>query len=132
MNLYAVDVSASMPRQSFCDFIEGIKPLFSDDDLIIAFDMEVLEVFTSETFGGLTPSITGGGTDTQCILNFITDRNIDPSNTIILSDGLLFNNIEIPNAIYLIIPSGIEPDIHHSQMIHMHDSWIVPLAMLMN
>ena len=124
-----------MPLGPVYDFLEGVKPIFLDDDLIITFDMEILEVFTPETLEGLTSLMIGGGSNTKCILDFKINQNINPLNIIVLTDGYLYDSddsVWVPNAIYLITPNGTDSVIDHGQMIHMHGDWIVPLAMCMN
>lgn len=87
--VFVLDVSGGMPVDKIHKImLEASK----HNGLLVTFDMQVLEVIDLED---LTPNTTlraGGGTCIECVDKYFDKHNIHPRNTIVFTDGYLFNS----------------------------------------
>ena len=84
-----LDVSGGMPIDEIHKImLEASK----HNGLLITFDMEVLQVMDLADLTPDTKLRTGGGTCIECVDRYFSEHNIHPRNTIVFTDGYLFNS----------------------------------------
>lgn len=94
-----IDASGSISDVMLCDFLSEIKNIMNSFDLfsltIASFDTKVYNVktFTNENESEINnyKVLGGGGTDFNCIFNYLKENNIQPKVLIVFTDGQPFN-----------------------------------------
>jgi len=90
-----MDMSGSIGEQQGRDFLSEIRGIMETFDayriMVACFDTEVynLQVFTSENLDSIDTYdlMGGGGTDFECMFNFMKAQDIEPKRLVVFTDG---------------------------------------------
>ena len=124
--LFAVDISVSMSDKTLQDAFSIVKSTIPHADIsYVTFDTEIKDVTTSLKKAKNEFKITGrGGTDTQCVIDYINNEGKDYSGTIVISD-MYWAECERPrnnHPILWICTESQEPPVSWGSRIFMEDA----------
>jgi len=96
----AIDTSGSIDEKMLKDFlseIQGIMDSFPAFKLhVVSWDTEVYNpvVYTSENLDTMVDYVPagGGGTDVNCVYNYLRDQEIEPRKLVVFTDGHFYGS----------------------------------------
>lgn len=107
--VFVLDVSGSMPLDAVRKIILSAS---RQNGLLITFNTEVLDVIDMADLTADTKLSIGGGSSISCVSDYFVEHSIHPRNTVVFTDGYLFEWGKLPsNTTFVIVDDVCNHDI---------------------